>query len=246
MNYKKLFSKTKALSILLVDDYKCLRDDLQSIFEDIFKEVVVAKDGHSALSIYQNYFDENKKYIDIILTDIEMPKMDGIELSKKILQINKTQEIIVVSAYTDTTHLINLINIGVSQFITKPIDTDTLLNSILNIASAIESQQSNTIEANGNILKLDDKYAWDGDSLMLTKDSKEITLTRHELILMILFAERVNSISTNEIIANHFYDYGLNINEENIRKLVFRFRKKIPKKFVETIYGIGYKFITTL
>ena len=245
MNYKKLFSKTKELSILLVDDYKYLRNDLQSILEDMFQSVVVADNGNSALEIYQNYFDENQKYIDIILTDIEMPQMDGVELSEKILQINKDQDIIVISAYTDTKYLIKLINLGVAQFITKPIETDVLLNTILNISTELELKNSNTVVEMSNILKIDGHHTWDSDKLLLTKDDNEITLTRHELILMILLGERINSISTNEVIVNHFYDYGIHISEDNIRKLIFKFRKKLPKELIETIYGIGYKFISS-
>ncbi len=243
MNYKKLLSKTKKLSILLVDDYKYLRNDLQSIFEDIFQIVIVADNGNSALEIYQNYFDENQKYIDIILTDIEMPQMNGIELSEKILQINRDQEIIVISAYTDTKHLIKLINLGVAQFITKPIETDILLNTILDISSKIEPRDSGSTTEKSDILILDDNYTWDSEKLILAKDDDEIPLTRHELILMLLLGERANSISTNKIIMNHFYDYGININEENIRKLIFKFRKKIPKESIDTIYGIGYKLL---
>jgi len=90
----------------------------------MFATVIVADNGNDALNLYREYYDKNQKYIDIVLTDIEMPKMDGIELSEKIMQINKEQDIIVISAYTDTKHLIKLINIGVAQFITKPIETE--------------------------------------------------------------------------------------------------------------------------
>ncbi|SFV57907.1 two component transcriptional regulator, winged helix family [hydrothermal vent metagenome] len=246
MNYKKLLSKTKKLSILLVDDYKYIRNDLESIFEDIFQSVIVADNGQDALEIYQNYFDENQKYIDIILTDIEMPQMNGIELSEKILQINKDQDIIVISAYTDSKYLIKLINLGVSQFITKPIEIDMLLNSILDISTKIELKNSNIANEKSSILKLDNEYTWDNDKLILAKNGSEIILTRHELILMLLLSKRVNSISTNEMIIDHFYDYGIHISEDNVRKLIFKFRKKIPKKMIETIYGIGYKLIVSI
>lgn len=120
MRYNDLYNYTKDLNILYVEDEKDLRKELEDILCCLFKTVVSAKDGEDGFSKYTLHTKEDKNYFDIVFTDINMPNVDGIELIKKIDEINKSQSIIVMSAYNESSRLISLINLGITNFIHKP------------------------------------------------------------------------------------------------------------------------------
>jgi DNA-binding response OmpR family regulator len=112
-----------SLNILLVEDDKELCDSLKDLLETFFKTVDVSKDGLDALKKYKN-----NKY-DIVLTDINMPLMNGIELSKEIRLLNYDQCILVLSAYIDD-FVVDLIDIGIQGLILKPFELDKFIMTL--------------------------------------------------------------------------------------------------------------------
>ena len=122
---------TGLLSLLIVEDEKELNSELVSILSLFFDSVDFAYNGKDGLELYK------KNKYDIVLTDISMPKMDGITMSRKIKTINNMQSILVLSAHSDTKYMIELIDIGISQFILKPFDRNTLMFKLLKVAETI-------------------------------------------------------------------------------------------------------------
>jgi len=124
IDYRTLYEQTKTLSVLLVEDFEPLRQQMLEILEDLFKTVLVASDGKEALSLYQHACENNSMAIDLVISDIQMPNMDGVVLTQKIRELNPEQAIIILSAHTDSKYLIELINMGISKFLTKPIEQE--------------------------------------------------------------------------------------------------------------------------
>lgn len=122
INDLKIFGKH--LSLLIVEDEPELRKELVSFFESFFKDIKFAQNGVEALELYK------KNNFDIVITDLNMPKMDGIELSKQIRTLNKSQVIIVLSGYIDD-FVIDLIDIGIQALIIKPYKLENFLQKIL-------------------------------------------------------------------------------------------------------------------
>jgi YesN/AraC family two-component response regulator len=120
-----------SLSLLIVEDEKELNSELVSMLSLFFSSVDFAYDGKEGLEV----FKKNKH--DIILTDITMPKMDGIKMSAEIKDINREQHIVVLSAHSDTKFMIELIDVGIDQFILKPFDRNTLMYKLLKVAENI-------------------------------------------------------------------------------------------------------------
>ncbi len=116
INAKELKSITKNLVLLYVEDEDELRDSLEVYLKKLFKHVFVAEDGQEGLELYRT------NQIDLVVSDIQMPILDGLEMSKEIKEINTTQEIIITSAYSDASYFLNSIKIGISGYIIKPID----------------------------------------------------------------------------------------------------------------------------
>ncbi len=237
MKYKTLFLKTKDLSILLVEDYEPLRNDMAKMFEDIFKKVVVAKNGKEALDLYK----KSDKKFDIIITDIQMPIMDGIELCQEILNINLNQQIIVLSAHTESEYLLKLINLGIAQFITKPIEYDELIDTLAHVTKKINNSGK---ELNNNtLIYLTKEYIWDRKSRLLKKDNKIVELTRNEILVMELLIKKSEQICSIDDILNTFNMNNLEFNASSLRNLVFKLRKKLPEKLITSIYGMGYMLV---
>lgn len=114
-----------------MEDDVNISTQLEKLIRKIFSNVEVEKNGLLGIKNYT----ANRQ--DIVITDISMPIMDGIEMSKRIKLINSEQNILVTSAHNDTEYLIKLIEIGVDKFITKPIDMNNFLSSISKMAVSI-------------------------------------------------------------------------------------------------------------
>jgi YesN/AraC family two-component response regulator len=114
----------KGKKILIVEDNRVDRNILRSMLKVYFDVIVLAKDGVDALKRYQ---DER---FDIVLTDLMMPNMDGVELIKRIKEINKSQHIAVISSSNDSNRLIELIDLEINTFILKPLNKEMILKKV--------------------------------------------------------------------------------------------------------------------
>ena len=242
MNYEALLSQTSNLSILLVEDYEPLRNDMAEILDEFFKTVIIAVNGAEALELYENYHTVHDKYIDLVISDIQMPVMDGVELTERLRFIQPEQPIIILSAHTDRDYLLKLINLGISKFLTKPIEHEDLMDILYKESMKINTSPENTKDL--QFVKLSENYIWDKNKSILKKDNLLISLTKHEILLLKLFINKEEEVCTNEMVMDIFYYHSIDISEHNIRNLVFKLRKKIPEKCISSIYGLGYKFIS--
>ena len=131
----KLTEQTKKLSAMVVEDEKVANELLSSTFKNFFSSVDSCFDGETAL----NLFMQNKP--DIIFVDIVMPGMDGIELARKIREINENQIIIVISASNDIEKISESIEVGVNSFIQKPIDTKKIIELLTGVAAMVAKKK---------------------------------------------------------------------------------------------------------
>ena len=120
MSYEKL----KEITVLYVEDEDMMRESVVTLLKRRFKEVLVACNGAEALDIFK------KNKVDIIITDLQMPVMDGMELSKHIREINSTP-IVVVSAFNDDSHQVP----EADGRLLKPIRKNDLLDMVLECVS---------------------------------------------------------------------------------------------------------------
>ncbi len=131
----QLTEQTKKLTAMVVEDEGVANELLSSTFKNFFSDVTSAFNGVEALEMY----DQNKP--DIVFVDIIMPEMDGIELSRKIRELNPNQIIIVISASNDIQKISESIEIGVNSFIQKPIDTKKIIELLTNVTALITKKK---------------------------------------------------------------------------------------------------------
>jgi len=123
---KLILENSKNLNLLYVEDDKSLRDATKKIFILYFKSVDTAENGEDGFDKFVHFKNENSKYYDLVISDINMPKMNGIDMCKKIKNENSDQSIVFITAYNESSFLHEAIKIGVDGFLTKPLDSDNL------------------------------------------------------------------------------------------------------------------------
>jgi len=131
----QLTDQTKKLTAMVVEDEKVTNELLSSTFKNFFADVNSCFDGETALKLYL------EKKPDVIFVDIIMSGMDGIELSRKIREINPSQIIIVISASNDIEKISESIEVGVNSFIQKPIDTRKIIELLTGVTAMIAKKK---------------------------------------------------------------------------------------------------------
>lgn len=239
-NEQKLLKHTRWLSILLAEDNEAFRSRIVGVLEEYFYRVDPAVDGEEALEKYTQHFQSKQKYYDLVISDIRMPKMNGVELSKHIRTLCENQPIIILSAHTETEYLLELINLGVAQFITKPIQYPQMFDTLYKVCSKINPSAPHKIPKN-DIIELSDSVIWDKEKKILFDNTSPISLTKYEILLMELLTSKFEQVcDTNEIL-NHFYIHTIDVSPDNLRGIMMRLRKKLPEKVLTSIYGMGYR-----
>ena len=241
IDYQILFNEMKTLSVLLVEDFEPLRLEMGEVLESMCKTVSTSEQGQKALSLYEQALQKGNPF-DLVISDIQMPVMNGIQLSKKIREQNKDQVIIILSAHTDSEYLLDLINIGISKFLEKPINHDALCDILYEESKKINRKKSKMI-VDLPTISLGQGYIWNAETMVLTHNDLLIDLTKHELLLLEYFLHKKDHICSNMDIMEDFYNQDIEISEKNIRNLVFKLRKKIPNECIVSVYGLGYKLI---
>jgi YesN/AraC family two-component response regulator len=141
MDFKLVHEYTKDLTILYVEDNESLRLSTQKVFDNFFKQVDIAIDGDDGLEMYLNHRKEFGSYYNLVITDISMPVMDGVQMSKEILTHNSTQSIIFVTAHNESSYLLEAIKMGASGFLIKPLKIDEFANMLYKVCQAISDRK---------------------------------------------------------------------------------------------------------
>lgn len=136
---EELVGITSSMRILYAEDDFQLRENTTGVLSDLFLKVDEASDGQEAWEMYQH----NISAYDIIITDLNMPHMNGIELIKHIQVINPLQAIVIISAHNETEYFLESIRNSVMGYILKPIDFEQLIGSLYKTASIVKDRKEN-------------------------------------------------------------------------------------------------------
>ena len=112
------------ISLLYVEDERVTREQISRILQRIVTDLHVAENGMQGLELYQ------EKRPDIILTDIMMPVMNGLEMARAIRDLDRDSQIIMLTAYSDTDYLLECITLGINQYVQKPVDFSRLASAL--------------------------------------------------------------------------------------------------------------------
>jgi DNA-binding response OmpR family regulator len=216
-----MYQFLKDKTVLYIEDELDVLRNIAVLLNKFFHKVYLAEDGEKGLQLFK------EKKIDILLIDIEVPKINGIDLIKKIRKTNKSIPIVIISAYTNQDYLLAAIELNLKKFIIKPL-TSNKMNELLDILNN-HFTDTNEIELTPGI-KIS-VY----ESVVIFND-KRIKLTKKELeFLTILSRQRAISY---EVIYTLWTN---NIPTQNaIRTFIKQLRKKLPENTLKTNNDIGY------
>ncbi len=127
MGSKEILAITESKSLLFVEDDDKLRETMTDLLKDLFAEVTIAKDGQEGLERVK------EKEFDYVISDINMPKMDGVELLQSIRELYPKMKVIFLTAHSDMKYILAASQYRVSGYINKPITLDALEEVLLKI-----------------------------------------------------------------------------------------------------------------
>jgi len=214
----------KNLSILCVEDESGVRRHLVNTLAYYFKDVYEASNGEEGLSMYHDHSP------DIILCDIQMPVMDGLEMIKLIRKEDISTPIVLLTAHNSEEYLMKLINLHVQHFILKPVNAENLEAGI---ANAFQGRYTGDLKLGENIfLNL--------DSSVLVVDKEEISLSFREVKFLTLLAQD-RLIRYSEIESELWSEKVMSL--DALKSFVRDLRKKLPFEMIENIPQVGYKLL---
>lgn len=242
LDYILLEKYGKEISVLFVEDEENLQKEMGFLLCDIFRKVEIAVDGQNGLKKYKEYYKAQSSYFDLIITDIQMPNMNGIEFIKNIYKLNPKQKILVLSAHNENSYLLELINIGISQFILKPINYDNFLEIIFEISERIYHKKYKKLFKELILVKLAEDLFWNKELNQLILKGNIFKLTKKEFLLIELLLKYPERIYTNEEIITYLWsnENNIEIQISNLKNLISRLRKKLPDLNIVNNYGFGY------
>jgi len=227
MNIEK--DNLKNLTLLYVEDEEMIRQNAVEYLSRICKQVLEAKNGLEALEVYKRHKP------DIIISDIKMPKMNGLELAEQIRKVDKETPIIIATAHTETDYLLRAIELRLIKYIVKPI-TSVKLEEALSLSLYYLTVKSK------NILSITDELMYDLLNKTLLMENEIVKLTKNEQLLLELLAKHHQRAISYEEIENTIWVYeGMSM--DALRSLVRSLRKKMQGNFVENISGVGYRLL---
>lgn len=214
----------KSMSVLYVEDDDIDRESMSKTLSYFFGRVLIASNGLEALSILKN------TQPDVLITDYVMPHLNGYELICEAKKIHQNLTIFITSSYTDQEKLLQCIPLGLADYLVKPISYKQLLDA-LNKALQKNSEATAMLGQKTTYHKYLKSLFVEGMAVGLTQ--KEIELVEF------LLTNRGQVLSKNALM---LYLYGEIVDENILKNLIYRLRKKAQENVLQTIKNVGYLF----
>jgi two-component system alkaline phosphatase synthesis response regulator PhoP len=219
--------------ILLVDDEP---DILEFLSYNLKKEgynVFTANNGKEAIVVAK------KENPDLIILDVMMPDMDGIETCREIRELPGLKDVMIafLTARSEDYSQIAGFEVGADDYINKPIKPRVLISRItalLRRGKSTSSSANDKVDMGG--IKIDrERY-------VVVQDGKEINLPKKEFELLALLASKPGKVFTREVILDKVWGGEVVVGDRTIDVHVRKLREKLGEEFIKTVKGIGYKF----
>lgn len=223
--------------ILVVEDEKQIAKILKIDLEFEGYEVMVTHDGKSGLQAALN------EKLDLILLDVMLPEMNGIEMLRRLRKENNLLPVILLTARNMTMDKVSGLDQGANDYITKPFEMEELLARVRSCLrqSSIVTQAAQTDETLLSIRDLTVNL----DTREVTRGETSITLTPKEFDLLVYLLSNKNRIVTRDNILLHVWGYEYEGETNVIDVFIRHLRKKVEEGFsdpviIQTVRGIGY------
>ncbi len=219
------------IKILLVDDEP---DALEFLSYNLKKEgyqVFTASNGMDAIEVAQ------QKLPHLIILDVMMPELDGIQTCKELRALDEFQETLIVfltARGEEFTQVMGL-DMGGDDYLTKPIKPRLLVSKVRSLLRRFNEQEAD------KIIRVHDLEI-NKETFILTQGERKIDLPKKEFNLIYLLASKPGKVFTREEILNKIWGTDIIVNDRTIDVHIRKLREKLGSEYIKTIKGIGYKF----
>jgi len=219
----------KNSSILVVEDKLDQREAMMEYLSIFFDTIYQASNGIEALDVYNKYLPN------IILTDLDMPKLNGVDFIQKIREVDNNVNIIIFSAHTNTEDFLKVVSLNLVDYLVKPIQMDKLKAAIFR---AVENMSSE------NLVYLNADYIWNSQTKTLCLENERVELSSYETTFLNILIASINHDVSYETIHSHI-NPDTQYSQNAIFTLVKRIRKKTTKCLIKSAFKFGYKIEST-
>ncbi|TLX77169.1 response regulator transcription factor [Labilibacter sediminis] len=224
--------------ILLVDDEP---DIIEFVSYNLKKEgfqVITSENGIEAIKIAK------KELPQLIILDVMMPEMDGIETCEEIKRIPVLENTIVafLTARGEDYSQIAGFDAGADDYISKPIKPKVLISRVKALLKRYNPDKAVTQEPQSNIVKIGD-ITIDREKYVIVNKGEELLLPKKEFELLILLASKPDKVFTRDEIYNAVWGDNIIVGDRTIDVHIRKVREKIGQNHIKTIKGVGYKFV---
>ncbi|HEH5211931.1 TPA: response regulator transcription factor [Campylobacter jejuni] len=197
-----------------------------NVLSERFSKVIGAQNGDEGLKKFKKFKP------DLVITDIAMPIMDGLDMAREIKEISDDVPIVVLSAYSEKERLLRSIDIGIDKYLIKPVDIEELFK-------VLDCLVGEKIEAN-MLVKISEEYQFNKTKRTLIHNGKEIVLTKKELAFISLLLKQPGVLVLHEDIKKNVW-IGEHVSDTAVRTFIKRVRDKVGEDFIKNVPSLGYK-----
>lgn len=219
-----ILKKLESISVLLVEDDENTRLALYQSLSLYCKKIVCAKDG---LEGFNEFFKDD---FDIVITDINLPNLNGLEMLDEIKKRAPHLTSIVITSYDTNENILTSIELGAYNYLRKPIKIEELQTTIIMATKQIHE----------NRLKFKEIYEYDLSQKILFKNGEQIFMPKTQARLFFLLISNMDKVVSYEVIENFVWGEKYMSNEA-LRMIVKKIRLKTDNNMIENISKIGYK-----
>ena len=217
----------KKITILFVEDNPVALENGIEYLENYFDTIYSASNGLDALHLYSKYQP------DIVITDIEMPKLNGLDFVKQIRQSNQTTQVIITTAYSDKEYLFKAIELKLVKYLVKPINQTEFDEALQICLDNLDTNES-------NIIKISQTTLFDTYNKTLLQDGNIIKLRTKELeLLSLLIKNKTRYVTYQEIENSLWFDSVMT--KDALKTVIKNLKSKLPEKSISNLSGTGYK-----
>lgn len=221
----KVLKKLSNISVLLVEDDEMISHAIQQSLSAYCKEVYIAYDGMQGYEMFE------LKKPDIIISDINLPQMNGLEMIESIHAVSPHLPVIIITSYDTSENILASLNQGAYAYLRKPLHMEDLQTSLLLAANKIY----------GSKIILEYGFEYDSENKILKNtESESVTLTRYERDLLHLLITNHNKVVNYMTIESYVWQ-DKNMSPETLRMCIKKIRNKTYPDIIKNVLGLGYQ-----
>ena len=222
-----------SFSVLYIEDDKDIRANYVNYLDRHFERVFEASDGKEGYVKYKN----NKP--DIMIVDINLPKLNGLDLVKKIRKDDHSTKVIMLTAHSETKYLLEATELKLTKYLVKPVSRSELKDAL----SLVIDEMSTFETTSKKIIILKDGFYWDLQRTELLNNNIPAVLTNKERSILGLLCSSINTTFTyDEIIIYVWYEDDYDRDKlDALKTIIKNLRKKLPKDTIKNVFATGYR-----